>query len=116
VDVKTGAIRLAGLLPNPGNSLRPGLYAKVRTAVRVQQGALLVPQRAIIDLQGTRLIAVVDGNDTVNVHAIKLGETVGSDWIVDDGVKPSERVIVEGVQKVRNGMKVSPKPYVQILH
>src|SRR4030095_14829633 len=107
VDVRTGAIRLAGLLPNPGNSLRPGLYARVRTAVRTQTGALLVPQRAVIDLQGTRQIALVDGNDTVNIRTVKLGETVGSDWIIDDGVKPGDRVIVEGVQKVRNGMNVS---------
>src|SRR5262249_56289912 len=68
VDVKTGAIRLAAVFPNPGNSLRPGLYGRVRTAVRTQQGALLVPQRAVIDLQRTKKLAVVDDSNTLNIR------------------------------------------------
>jgi len=111
VDVRTGAIRLAGLFPNPGNSLRPGQYGRVRMSTRIRQGALLVPQRAVTDLQGTRQVAVVDGNNTVKIHAVTLGETVGSQWIVNDGVKAGERVIVEGVQKARQGMQVKPKPF-----
>ena len=111
VDLKTGAIRLAGLFPNPGNSLRPGQYGKVRMAVRTERGALLVPQRAVTELQGTRQIAVVDGSNTVRIRAVKLGETIGSEWIINDGVKPGERVIVQGLQKVRQGMRVSPKLY-----
>jgi RND family efflux transporter MFP subunit len=116
VDVKTGAIRLAVLFANPGNNLRPGLYGRVRAAVRTQQGALLVPQRAIIDLQGTRQIAVVDSSNMVRIRPVNLGETIGSEWIVNDGVKPGERVIVEGLQKARQGMQVTPKQYVQVLH
>jgi len=116
VDVRTGAIRVAGLFPNPQNSLRPGQYGRVRIAVRTEQGALLVPQRAVIDLQGTRQVAVVDENNMVKIRAVKLGETIGSEWIINEGVKPGERVIVEGVQKVRQGMQVTPKSYVQILH
>jgi len=116
VDVRTGAIRVAGLFPNPQNSLRPGQYGRVRIAVRTEQGALLVPQRAVIDLQGTRQVAVVDENNTVKIRDVKLGETIGSEWIINEGVKPGERVIVEGVQKVRQGMQVTPKSYVQILH
>ena len=79
--------------------------------VRTQRGALLVPQRAVTELQGTRQIAAVDGNNTVNIRVAKLGETIGSEWIVSDGVQPGERVIVEGLQKVRQGMRVNPKPY-----
>jgi RND family efflux transporter MFP subunit len=110
VDVRTGAIRIAGLFPNPGNNLRPGQYGRVRRA-RVQPGALLIPQRAVMELQGTPLIAVVDGGNKVNVRPVQLGETVGHDWIVRKGVKPGERVVVEGLQKVRQGMQVDPKPF-----
>src|SRR5262249_4324397 len=116
VDVRTGAIRVAAIFPNPGNSLRPGLYGRVRASVRTKEGALLVPQRAVIDLQGTRQIAVVDPNNTVKIRAVKLGETIGSEWIIHEGLAPGERVVVESVQKVRQGMRVNLKPYVQILH
>jgi RND family efflux transporter MFP subunit len=110
VDVRTGAIRLAGLFPNPGNSLRPGQYARIRTAIRTRQGSLLVPQKAVADLQGTHQVAIVDSGNKVRVQAVTLGETFGSDWIVRDGVKPGERVVVEGLQKVRQGMVVDPQP------
>ena len=111
VDVRTGAIRLAGLFPNPGNSLRPGQYGRIRTATQTRQGALLIPQQAVIDLQGTHQVAVVDPGDKVSIRAVNLGETIGHDWIVRDGVKPGERVVVEGLQKVRQGMQVRPKPF-----
>ena len=110
VDLKTGAIRLAGLFPNPGNSLRPGQYAKVRAATDVQRGALLVPQRAILDLQGARQIAIVDASNKVVIRTVTLGDTVGVDWIIRDGAKPGERVVVEGLQKIRQGMVVDPQP------
>jgi membrane fusion protein (multidrug efflux system) len=111
VDLKTGAIRLAGLFPNPGNSLRPGQYGRVRAAMSVRKGALLVPQRAIGDLQGNRQIAVVDSGNVVRIRPVTVAETSGSQWIVADGVKPGERVVVEGLQKVQPGMVVDPKPY-----
>ncbi|HKE27639.1 MAG TPA: efflux RND transporter periplasmic adaptor subunit [Bryobacteraceae bacterium] len=111
VDVRTGAIRIAGLFPNPGNSLRPGQYGRVRTATQLQEGALLVPQQAIFDLQGTHQIAVLDGSNRVTIRAATVGDTVGHQWIVRDGVKPGERVIVEGLQKIRTGMIVEPKPF-----
>jgi RND family efflux transporter MFP subunit len=110
VDVKTGAIVVAGLFPNPGNTLRPGQYGRVRTAIRIQPGALLVPQRAISELQGQRQVAVVDANDTVRLRPVTVGDTIGTQWVVNTGVNPGERVIVEGVQKVRQGMQVKPKP------
>jgi membrane fusion protein (multidrug efflux system) len=111
VSVSTGAIRLAGLFPNPGNILRPGGYGKVRAVIRVQSKALLVPQRAVTELQGGYQVATVDDRNKVNIRTVRVGELVGSDWVIDDGLKPGERVIAEGVQKVRPGMQVNPKPF-----
>jgi RND family efflux transporter MFP subunit len=113
VDPSTGAIRLAGLFPNPGNVLRPGGYGRVRTVVRVQQGALLVPQRAVSELQGSYQVAVVDDGNKVSIRPVEVGDRVGSEWIIADGLKPGERVVAEGVQKVRPGMQVNPKPFVE---
>ena len=111
VDVRTGAIRLAGLYPNPGNVLRPGQYGRVRTASRVQEGAVLVPQQAVMELQGTRLIATVGVDNKVTIHPVELGDTTGREWIVLSGVKAGQRVVVEGLQKVRQGVEVEPKPW-----
>src|SRR5581483_4914657 len=108
VDPRTGAIRLAGLFPNPENVLRPGQYGRVRSSTRTEQSALLVPQQAVVDLQGSHQVAVVDGENKVSMRPVKLGETVGRDWIVREGVRPGERVIVEGLQKVREGTLVNP--------
>jgi len=112
VNVGTGAIRLAALFPNPGNILRPGGYGRVRTAVQVQKDALLVPQRAVSELQGGYQVAVVDGENKVSIRTVKVGDRVGTQWIVADGLKPGDRVVAEGVQKVRPGSQVNPKPYV----
>jgi len=111
VNQSTGAIRIAALFPNPGNILRPGGYGRVRTAVRVQKGALLVPQRAVLELQGSYQVAVVDGENKVSVRTVQVGDRVGTQWIVAEGLKQGERVVVEGVQKVRPGMQVNPKPF-----
>jgi RND family efflux transporter MFP subunit len=111
VSVSTGAIRLAGLFPNPGNILRPGGYAKVRAVVRLQKDALLVPQRAVTELQGGYQVATVDDQNKVIIRTVKVGDLVGSDWVIDDGLKPGDRVVAEGVQKVRPGMLVNPKPF-----
>jgi RND family efflux transporter MFP subunit len=111
VNQSTGAIRLAGLFPNPGNILRPGGYGKVRTAVRIQKDALLIPQRAVTELQGGYQVAVVDAENKVNVRTVKVGDRVGSQWIITDGLKQGERVVVEGAQRLRPGMPVNPKPY-----
>jgi RND family efflux transporter MFP subunit len=111
VDVRTGAIRVAGLFANPGNTLRPGQYGRVRTALRTQPGALLVPQRAVNELQGSYQVAVVDSDNKVDIRFVKVGDRIGSLWLITDGLKPGERVVAEGVQKVRKGMLVKPKPY-----
>ncbi len=112
VNVQTGAIRLAGLFPNPGNVLRPGQYGRVRAVTRSQEGALLVPQRAVSELQGRYQIAVVDSENKINIRTVKVGERVGTMWIIDEGLHPGERVVVEGLQKVRPGMTVHPTPFV----
>jgi RND family efflux transporter MFP subunit len=113
VDVKTGTIKVAILFPNPGNLLRPGQYAKVRAVVKQKPGALLVPQRAVTDLQGKSVVAVVGSDDTVSIRMVKPAETIGSLWVIDEGLKPGERVIVEGIQKVKPGARVAAKPYAE---
>src|SRR6202795_4150893 len=103
VNESTGAIRIAGLFPNPGNILRPGGYGKVRAVIRLQQDALLVPQRAVSELQGAYQVAVVDGEDKRKFRPAICGDRVGTEWVVEEGLKPDERVVAEGVQKVRPG-------------
>ncbi len=112
VNVSTGAIRIAGLFPNPGNVLRPGGYARVRAVIRVQQDALLVPQRAVAELQGGYQIATLDDQNKVSIRTVTVGDRVGSDWVIADGLQRGERVVAEGLQKVRPGMQVNPKPFV----
>jgi RND family efflux transporter MFP subunit len=111
VDPKTGAIRLAGVFPNPGNNLRPGQYGRVRTATSTKEGALLVPQRAVTELQGSYQVAVVGGDNKIEIRTVKVGDRVDTMWIVEDGLKPGETVVAEGTQKVRPGAVVNPKPY-----
>jgi membrane fusion protein (multidrug efflux system) len=110
VDVKTGTLRVQGLFPNPGNVLRPGQYARVRTIIATRRGALLVPQKAVSELQGNYQVAVVGSDNKVQIRPVKVGEQVGTEWIIEQGLKPGERVVAEGVQKVRGGMTVNPKP------
>jgi membrane fusion protein (multidrug efflux system) len=111
VNQNTGAIRIAGLFDNPGNILRPGQYARIRAATTIRQGALLVPQRAVSELQGTYQVAVVDNSSKVSIATVTVGERVGSMWVVENGLKLGDRVVAEGVQKVRPGAQVNPKPF-----
>jgi RND family efflux transporter MFP subunit len=109
VDVKTGTIAMAGAFPNPENILRPGQYAKVRVALEVKKGALLVPQRAVSELQGSYQVAVVGADNKVTIRVVKPGPHEGSLWVIDEGLKPGDKVVVEGLQRVRSGMTVAPK-------
>jgi RND family efflux transporter MFP subunit len=109
IDVTTGSIRVASSFPNPENILRPGQFGRVRAATEQVNGALLVPQRAVNELQGMYQIAVVGEGNKVNIRSVKVGDRVGDQWIIQDGVKPGEMVIVEGLQKVRDGSTVKPK-------
>lgn len=106
VDPATGAIRLAGIFPNPDNVLRPGQYGRVRFVSYIRPNALLVPQKAVTELQGMYQVAVVGSDDKVSIRTVQVGEQTGPMWIIEQGVKPGERVVVEGVQKVRDGMPV----------
>jgi len=110
VDLRTGTITVQSLFPNPGNILRPGQYAKIRVAAEMKKGALLVPQRAVQQLQGNYQVAVVGADNKVDIRPVKVGEQVGSMWIIAQGLKLGERVVVEGLQKVKAGMAVNPKP------
>ncbi|HEY0791035.1 MAG TPA: efflux RND transporter periplasmic adaptor subunit [Chthoniobacterales bacterium] len=108
VDQQTGTIRLAALFPNPENILRPGQFVRVRVTVRTLSGALLVPQRAVNDLQTDHEVAVVDPEDKAQIRSVEVGDRTGSFWVITKGLKPGERVIVEGMQKVRDGEPVKP--------
>jgi RND family efflux transporter MFP subunit len=109
IDVTTGSIRVVCAFPNPKNILRPGQFGRVRAAGDVRPGALLVPQRAVTELQGSYQVAVVGNDNKVNIRPVKVGERVDAMWIVESGVKPGESVIVEGLQKVRDGATVKVK-------
>jgi RND family efflux transporter MFP subunit len=112
VSQGTGAILIAGLFPNPGNILRPGGYGKVRAPTSTLPNALVIPQRAVTELQGSYQVAVVDAENKVSIRTVTPGERTGSDWIIANGLKPGERVVAEGAQKLRPGTQVNPKPYV----
>jgi membrane fusion protein, multidrug efflux system len=108
VDQQTGTIRIEALFANPNNILRPGQFVRVRVTVRNTQGALLVPQRAVNELQTSFEVAVVDGANRAEIRQVKVGEKVGSLWVVEDGVKAGDRIVVEGMQKIRDGQVVKP--------
>jgi len=110
VNPATGAIRIAGVFPNPNNLLRPGGYGRVRASAKTQNGALLVPQRAVIELQGSHQVAVVGSDNKVSIRPVTVGERVGKLWIVTQGLKPGEHVVVEGLMKVRDGAAVKAVP------
>jgi RND family efflux transporter MFP subunit len=109
VDVTTGSIQLVCAFPNPNNILRPGQFGRVRAAGETRNGALLVPQRAVTELQGTYQVAVVQGDNQVALLPVKVGERVGTKWIIESGVHAGELVVVEGLQKVRDGSAVKIK-------
>jgi len=111
VDVRTGTIKVAILFPNPGNLLRPGQFGKVRAEMSMVKNALLIPQRAVTDMQGQYLVAIVGPENKITIKKVKPGHTVNSDYIIDEGLKPGERVVAEGIQKVKEGMTVNPKPF-----
>jgi membrane fusion protein, multidrug efflux system len=109
VDERTGTIRVAALFPNPQNLLRPGMFSRVRAEMEVLKGALLVPQQAVIDVQGKNLVAVVGPENKVAMKPVKVGETFGQLRVIPEGLQAGEKVVSEGIQKVREGMVVNPK-------
>jgi membrane fusion protein (multidrug efflux system) len=111
IDPKTGTIRISALFPNPGGTLRPGQYGRVRAETHAIDGALLVPQRAVSEVQGTYQIRVVGPDNTAHVRRVTVGERVGSRWIVSEGLQAGDRVIVEGAS-IKDGDRVTPGPFV----
>ena len=112
VDATTGTFLAAAEYPNPEMLLRPGQFGKIRVTTSVHKDALLVPQRAVTEIQGKYLIAVVGADNKVDIRPVTVGDRVGSEWIINTGIKPGESVLVEGTQKVRPGAAVNPKPFV----
>jgi membrane fusion protein (multidrug efflux system) len=110
VDPNTGTIRIVAAFPNPGNILRPGQYGRVRVETSIKKGALLLPQSAVAQSQGSYQVAVVGSDHKVSMRAVKPGEKVGTMWVIDEGLKPGEQVVVEGLQKLREGTVVTPVP------
>ena len=111
IDPTTGTLKVGSLFANPGNRLRPGGYGLVRAVMSVKKGALLVPQRSVTDMQGKYLVAVVGADNKVAIRPVKVAERIGSDWIIEDGLKPGEKIVVEGTQKVKPDMTVNPQAF-----
>jgi membrane fusion protein (multidrug efflux system) len=111
VDVNTGTLQVAALFDNPDLLLRPGQYALIRAQTQLRKGALLVPQRAVMELQGACQIAIVDDHNAVHVKTVRVGDQVGTEWLIEAGLEPGQRIIVEGTQKVKEGTVVEPEPY-----
>ncbi|HWD21330.1 MAG TPA: efflux RND transporter periplasmic adaptor subunit [Verrucomicrobiae bacterium] len=113
VDVGTGTIQLAALFPNPEGLLRPGGYARIRSKSDVMTNALALPQRAVTELQSAYQVAVVGVSNKIHIQSVKVGEQVGAEWIIEEGLHPNDRVVAEGTQKAREGMVVDPQPFDQ---
>jgi membrane fusion protein (multidrug efflux system) len=111
VDVKTGTIRMAGAFDNPGGILRPGMFGRVRAVTGTAKDALLVPQRSVVETQGSYSVAVIDAVNRVSIRPVKMGERVGQNWIITDGVKQGEQVIADGIQKAKQGGEVRTKQF-----
>jgi membrane fusion protein (multidrug efflux system) len=111
VDAKTGTIQIRAEFPNPGNVLRPGQYARIRSQTEERKGALLIPQRAISELQGVYQVGVVGSDNKVAIRAVKPGPQFGDMWVIESGLQPGEKVVVDGLQRLRDGMTVAPTPF-----
>ena len=111
LDVKTGSIRYYVTFPNPGNILRPGQFGNVRFVADIKKGAMVIPQEAVNELQGSYQVAVVDENNKVSIRPVKMGERIGAMWEVTEGLKPGDKVVVQGLQKAREGSTVTAKDW-----
>jgi len=111
LDNKTGSVRYEVTFPNPGNTLRPGQFGRVRFVLETKKGALVVPQEAVSELQGNFQVSVVGDDNKVSIRPVKTGERIGAMWEIIDGLKPGERVIVQGAQKAREGSTVKVKEW-----
>lgn len=112
VDSRTGTIRVAAIFPNPDSILRPGQFARVKALLGTRKDAIVIPQRAVKEVQGRFLVGIVGADNKVSIKEVKAGQQYGQLWVIDDGLKPGEKVIAEGIQKVKDGMTVVTKPFV----
>jgi membrane fusion protein (multidrug efflux system) len=111
INVQTGTIKVATLFSNPNNLLRPGQFAKIRAMIEMKKGALLVPQRAVSDVQGRNMVAVVGPENKIDIRTVKVGEQIGPDRIISEGLNAGEKIVAEGIQKVKAGTVVNPQPF-----
>jgi RND family efflux transporter MFP subunit len=111
VNPNTGTLQIVGVFPNTNFLLRPGQYGRVRAQTQIKTNALVVPQRAVAELQGSYQVAILSATNTAHLQSVTVGDQVGSGWIVENGLKAGDRVIVEGAQKVKEGTAVTPKPF-----
>jgi len=112
IGATTGALRVEALFPNPNYALRPGEFARIRLKFETRHNAILVPQRAVSELQGGYQVAVVDDQNKIHIQPVQVGERSGSQWIIENGLKPGDRIVVEGIQKVRDGVTVTTTNFV----
>ncbi|HWY75841.1 MAG TPA: efflux RND transporter periplasmic adaptor subunit [Verrucomicrobiae bacterium] len=115
IGATTGALRVEAMFPNPANALRPGEFARIRVKIDVRHNALLVPQRAVSELQGSYQVAVVDGENKIHIQPVRVGDRTGNLWIIEDGLHSGERIVVEGIQKVREGVSVTTTNYTPVM-
>jgi membrane fusion protein (multidrug efflux system) len=108
VDAATGTLRARAQFTNPDQVLRPGMFARIRISLKTEQDSIVLPQRAVQELQGKNFVWVVDQGDVASQRPVQVGLRTGSDWIIEDGVKAGDRIIVEGIQKARQGAPVQP--------
>src|SRR5262245_20115898 len=113
ISATTGALRVAALFPNPNDALRPGQFGRIRVKFDLAKSALLVPQKAVAELQGSFQVAVVEADNTIHIQPVRVGERSGTLWVIQEGLKPGQRVVVEGIQKVREGTIVNATQYVE---
>ena len=111
LDPRTGSIHYEVTFPNPGNILRPGQFGKVRFVADMKKGAMVIPQEAVSDLQGSSQVAVVGNDNKVSIRPVQMGERIGAMWEVTEGLKPGDKVIVQGIQKAREGALVTVKEW-----
>ncbi|MBI5585533.1 MAG: efflux RND transporter periplasmic adaptor subunit [Deltaproteobacteria bacterium] len=111
VDIRTGTIKVAALFKNPGNVIRPGQFARIRARTSVKKRALLIPQRAVMELQGKYQAAVVGSDNKISIRQVKAAERIGNLWVIEEGLKSGEQVVTEGLQKVKDGTIVVTKPF-----
>jgi len=111
VQASTGTIMVTALLPNPGSLLRPGFFARARVIARVLKDAVIVPQRAVYEVQGSYQLGIIGADGKAELRPVKVGARVGSDWVITEGLKTGEKVVVEGLQKIKAGVAVNAKPW-----